>query len=98
MTHKFKLVLLICMAAAVLLVPGAAQARGRAIFAGPGIGWGWYDPFWAPYPYGFHGGYYYAPASGTVKFDTGVKDAGVFIDGAYAGTVGKLKTLHLRPG
>jgi hypothetical protein len=22
----------------------------------------------------------------------------VYIDGAYAGTVGKLKTLHLRPG
>jgi hypothetical protein len=33
-----------------------------------------------------------------VKFDTSVKDADVYIDGAYAGTVGKLKTMQLRPG
>jgi hypothetical protein len=33
-----------------------------------------------------------------VKFDTSVKDAEVYIDGAYAGTVGKLKTVHLQPG
>jgi hypothetical protein len=33
-----------------------------------------------------------------VKFDTSVKDAEVYIDGAYAGTVGKLKTMYLRPG
>jgi PEGA domain len=33
-----------------------------------------------------------------VKFDTAVKDAEVYINGAYAGTVGKLKTLNLRPG
>jgi len=54
-------------------------------------------PFWAPYTDGFNGGYY-SPVTGAVKFDTSIKDAGVFIDGAYAGTVGKLKTLHLRPG
>ena len=99
MTHKLKFLLLMCTMTVVLLAPGAAQARGRtAIFVGPRFGWGLYDPFWAPYRYGFYGGYYYAPATGAVKFDTEVKDAGVFIDGAYAGTVGKLKTLHLRPG
>jgi len=27
-----------------------------------------------------------------------MKDASVFVDGGYAGTVGKLKTFHLRPG
>jgi hypothetical protein len=27
-----------------------------------------------------------------------VKDAEVYINGAYAGTVGKLKTMYLRPG
>ena len=47
-----------------------------------------------PYPYGF---YDYAPATGAVKIDTSVKDAEVYIDAAYAGTVGKLKTMHLRP-
>ena len=33
-----------------------------------------------------------------MKFDTDVKDAEVYIDGAYAGTVGKLKSVNLRPG
>jgi hypothetical protein len=33
-----------------------------------------------------------------LKLDTSVKDAEVYIDGAYAGTVGKLKTMYLRPG
>jgi hypothetical protein len=33
-----------------------------------------------------------------LKFDTSVKDAEVYIDGAYAGTVRKLKTMYLRPG
>jgi len=41
-----------------------------------------------PYPYAY--GYYdYIPATGAVKFDTGVKNAEVYIDGAYAGTVRK---------
>jgi hypothetical protein len=92
-----KKLLLTCVTAAVLLVPVAAQAARFGVFVGPGFGWG-YGPYWGPYPYGFYGGYYYGPATGAVKFDTRVKDAGVFINGAYAGTVGKLKTLHLRPG
>ena len=35
---------------------------------------------------------------GKVKFDTKMKDAGVFVDGAYAGTVRQLGTFPLRPG
>ena len=100
-----KKLLLTCMTVAVLLVPVAPQAmaahfvRGPGfVVAGPAFGWGWYGPYWGPYPYGFYGGYYYAPATGSVKFDTSVKNADVYINGAYAGTVGKLKTLHLRPG
>jgi len=47
----------------------------------------WYGPGWgAPY------GYYRGPVTGGVKFDTKMKDASVFVDGGYAGTVGKLKT------
>ena len=79
-----------------LLLP-SASARGRggaAVFVGPALGFGWYDPFWGPYPYGSYGGV----SNGTVKFDTGNKDAAVFVDGGYAGTVGKLKNLQLRPG
>ena len=42
--------------------------------------------------------YGYAPVAGAIKLDTKVKDAAVYIDGAYAGTAGKLKTMYLRPG
>jgi hypothetical protein len=58
---------------------------------------GWYadGPFHRPYPYG---AYYGVPNAGQVKLDTKVKDAQVFVDGAYAGTAGKLKTMRLRPG
>ena len=35
---------------------------------------------------------------GSVKFDTKAKDAAVYVDGGYAGTVGQLKTFHLKPG
>lgn len=38
------------------------------------------------------------PDSGTVKLDTKVKDAAVYINGAYAGTTKDNKTMHLRPG
>jgi len=99
-----KKLLLTCMTAALFLVPGAVQARaghfvgGGVVIAGPAYGWGWYGPYWGPYPYGFYPGYYPGPVTGAVKFDTKIKDAQVFINGAFAGTVGKLKTLHLRPG
>jgi hypothetical protein len=89
-----KKVLMICITAAAMMAPLAAHAS-RVIVA-PAFGWG-YSPYWGayPYPYGYYG---YAPATGGVKFDTSVKDAEVYIDGAYAGTVGKLKTMYLRPG
>ena len=98
-----KTLLLTCMTAALLLAPGATQAKaahfigGGVVIAGPAYGWGWYGPYWGPYPYGIYPGYY-GPVTGAVKFDTKMKDAQVYINGAYAGTVGKLKTLHLRPG
>ena len=91
-----KKLLLICLTAAVMIAPLAAYARPVRVFVGPGFGWG-YSPYWGayPYPYGYYG---YGPATGAVKFDTKVKDAEVYINGAYAGTVGKLKTMNLRPG
>jgi hypothetical protein len=78
-----------------------ASARGFAVVRRPfyGGGWysGWYAPYWGPYwaPYG---GIYAHPNSGDVKLDTKVKDAQVFINGAYAGTTHDNKTMHLRPG
>jgi len=90
-----KKLMMICITAAVMMAPLAAYARPGRVFVAPAFGGGWYSPYWAPYRYGY---YDYAPATGAVKFDTSVKDAEVYIDGAYAGTVGKLKTIQLRPG
>jgi hypothetical protein len=92
-----KKVMMLCITAAMMVAPLAAYARPVRVLVAPGFGWGWYSPYWGSYPYGY--GYYgYAPATGAVKFDTDVKDAEVYINGAYAGTVGKLKTMNLRPG
>src|SRR6266851_3860654 len=93
-----KKVMMICITAAVMMAPLAAYARPGGVFVvAPAFGGGWSSPYWGPYPYPY--GYYdYAPETGAVKFDTSVKDAEVYIDGAYAGTIGKLKTMHLRPG
>jgi hypothetical protein len=90
-----KKVMMICIMAAVMMAPLAAYARPGRVFVAPAFGGGWYYPYWGPYPYGY---YEYAPTTGAVKFDTSVRDAEVYIDGAYAGTVGKLKTMQLRPG
>jgi hypothetical protein len=38
------------------------------------------------------------PNAGEVKLDTNIKDAEVFINGYYAGTVGQLKTMTMRAG
>ena len=91
-----KKLVMLCIAAVMMMAPLAAFGRPVRVLVAPAFGWGWYSPYWGPYPYpGYYG---YAPATGAVKFDTDVKDAEVYINGAYAGTVGKLKTMNLRPG
>ena len=82
---------------AVVCIAPVASARPFVVvggYYGPAYyGPGWYGPGWvAPY------GYVRGPVTGSVKFDTKMKDAAVYVDGGYAGTVGKLKTFHLRPG
>ena len=95
-------------AALMLLVPASASARGFGgrVFVGGGY-WGgpyWGGPYWGGYwgPYGYGpywgAGYYGYPNSGEVKLDTKVKDAQVFINGAFAGTTQEAKKMHLRPG
>jgi hypothetical protein len=89
-----KLMMMLVVAGATML-PLAAYGRAVVLVA-PGYGWG-YSSYWGPYPYAY--GYYgYAPVTGAIKLDTKVKDAAVYINGAYAGTAGKLKTMYLRPG
>jgi hypothetical protein len=95
--------LLTILAAAMLtLAPMSASAavRGFVVVGRPYYG-GWYAPYWGPY-WGWgpaYGGYYYGhPNAGEVKLDTKVKDAQVFINGAFAGTTHQNKSMYLRPG
>ena len=56
----------------------------------------YWGPVWRP---AYYGGYYYGyPDAGQVKLDTKVKNAEVFIDGAFAGMTQQTKSIHLRPG
>lgn len=95
---KNRLLMLIAgtvMALAPITAPAAI--RGGFVIGGPAFyGPGWYSPFWGAY-WG-PGPYYAFPNGGQVKLDTKVKDAQVFINGAYAGTTKENKTMHLRPG
>lgn len=94
---------LIAMLAALCIAP-VASARPR-VFIGGGFGPGfygpayygpaWYGPGWGwDAPYGYERG----PVTGSIKIDTKDKNVEVYVDGAYAGTVGELKTFKLRPG
>jgi len=60
---------------------------------------GWYGPYWGPY-WGpaYFGAYNAYPNIGEVKLETKVRDAQVFINGAYSGTTHENKTMRLRPG
>ena len=105
MTRYWKYLALGILGLAVV-VP-AASAHPRVFvggYFGPGFygpGYGWYGPgYYGWYGPGYYGPYAVAPAPniGKVKIDTKVKDARVYVDGGYAGTVGELKTFPLRPG
>ena len=93
---KYSAMLLLALA---IFVPVASARPGfvyRGYFGGPFYGpayYGWYGP-------SYYGPYAVAPAryEGKVKIDSKMKDASVFVDGGYAGTVGQLKTFPLRPG
>lgn len=65
-----------------------------------GPGWGWYGPGWGwYYPYGGYSYAYGAPSRfGEVKIVDAGKNAMVYVDGGYAGTVGQLKKFRLTTG
>jgi|SRR5579864_2178042 len=98
MTRYWKYSAMILLALAVFVPIASAHPRVfiRGYFGpefyGPAY-YGWYSPaYFAPY------GEVAAPYEGKVKIDTKMKDASVFVDGGYAGTVAQLKTFPLRPG
>jgi hypothetical protein len=98
--RKMKKGLLILAASLMTLAPVSAPAAVRAfVTVGRPHYAGFYRPFWGGYwgP-GWGQPYFAYPNSGEVKLDTKVKDAGVFINGAYAGTTHDNKTMRLRPG
>jgi hypothetical protein len=71
---------------------------------GPGLwrpyGPAWWDPWWYngwAHP-GFWGGFVQGPGMGEVKVSSAPKGSLVYIDGAYAGLAGKLKSMWLEPG
>lgn len=91
--------LLLVFSALLMTFPVSAAGRfGRGGFGhgygfGPSYGIGyWGGPgYYAPYAFG-------TPNAGELKLDTNLKDAEVFINGAFAGTAGKLKSMYMRPG
>jgi hypothetical protein len=89
--------LLILAASLMTLAPVSAPAavRGFVTVGRPYYYGGFYRPFWGA---GWGQPYFAYPNAGEVKLDTKVKDAGVFINGAYAGTTHDNKTMRLRPG
>lgn len=87
--------LLLLAFAVMTMAPMSGSAAVRVFVGGPVVYGGLYAPFWGPY-WGPYYGYY--PNSGEVKLDTKVKDAQVFINGAYAGTTHENRTMRLRPG
>src|ERR1700737_1471300 len=94
--------LTILTAILLTLAPMSASARGFVVVGRPYYG-GWYAPYWGPYWGGAYwgpayGGYYAHPNAGEVKLDTKVKDAQVYINGAYAGTTHQNKSMYLRSG
>jgi hypothetical protein len=64
----------------------------------------WYSPFYDPWWGGgfFHPGYFtgfrQGPGMGEVKIRGEVRDAEVYLDGAFAGTADKLKSMWLEAG
>ena len=84
--------LLILAVSLMTLAPMSAPAAIRGYVM---VGRPYYAPYWGP----MYGGSYYAnTTAGQIKLDTKVKDAGVFINGAYAGTTHQNKSMYLRAG
>ena len=101
--RNLKVAGLILVAFLIMMLPASAAGRfrGGGIVVAPAFSsWGWYNPYFYA-PYGWYGYYGYNPAYysnlGELKLKTNVKDADVYINGAYAGKAAKLKTMWLRP-
>jgi hypothetical protein len=110
MTRYFKVAGL-ALLALLTFAPFASAQRARFAFRGyfgpgfygPSFYGGWYGPGWygpGSYGLGWYEPYGYVPANaaGKVKIETKAKDAEVYVDGGYAGTVKQLGTFPLKAG
>ncbi len=89
---------ILVFAALLLVSPGILSARGGRGFGG-GFGYGYGGVGLYNGPFGNFPGYGYGRGNaGQVKLDTKLKDAEVFLNGAYAGTTGSLKSMTLQEG
>jgi hypothetical protein len=87
-----KRIFLTMAAALMLLIPSSAPAAVRGFGGGRVfVGGGYWGPYYGYSPY--WGGYYGYPNSREIKLDTKVKDAQVFINGAFAGTTQRLRVI-----
>jgi len=94
-----KITVLLMAALLVMTLPANAHGRfGGGFVVAPSLG-AWYYPYFGPYgiyePYPVYQGVY--SGAGELRLTTNVKDADVFINGAYAGKAAKLKSMWLRP-
>ncbi|MFN7925682.1 MAG: hypothetical protein U0Q16_36620 [Bryobacteraceae bacterium] len=89
-----KMLLVFALLAATLPASASVRYRGGVFIGGAYRPWGWYGPWgsYYGYPMAMH------PIGGQVKIDTKLKDAQVFINGGYAGTVKDVKSMWIRPG
>ena len=89
---------LIACAALVITLPMSAAGRFRGGYGyGPrfdsfGYGYGFGPTYYGGYPGSAH------PDAGQIKLDTKVKDAAIYINGAYTGISKDLKSMWLRQG
>lgn len=98
MTRYWKYSVMVLLALAIMVPAASAHPR---VFIGGYFGPGFYGPAY----YDWYGPAYFppyavapAPSVGKVKIETKMKNAVVYVDGGYAGTVRQLKTFPLRPG
>lgn len=77
---------------------GASYAHTSAYYPSFGFPY-FYDPLFFGFVHpGFYNGFAYAPNLGEVRLRTTDKAGAVFLDGAYAGELSKLKHIWLEPG
>src|SRR5689334_24458728 len=103
MTRLAKFVSISALALLTLAPVASAQRRvfvrggfGFGGFYGPAY-YGWYGPYWGPGwgPYGYYYGGGYGYNGGQVKIESHAKDALVYVDKGYIGTVEKSKHFNL---